>query len=104
MKTLMKVLITVAIVIGIFILGRVTSEKDPAYWLHPAMYYGRPAFTQLHRFYNGVQYITFYRAENAAPNDDFIKDSKHWVVGPEICRVPTELAISMYHAQPGYPK
>lgn len=100
----MKVMIALAILIGVLKLMSVFSEKDPAYWPHPSTYYGRPAFTQLCRAEpNEIQYIIFYAAENAGPNDDFIKDGKHWVVGHEICRVPTEIALHMYHAKPGYP-
>lgn len=104
MKNAKAILIAVAIVLGFIVLGNLTKEKDPAYLPHPTTYYGRPAFTQLHRPQNGVQYLTFYRAENAGFNDDPIKDSKYWVMGHEICTVTTELAIGMHYARPGYPK
>jgi hypothetical protein len=98
-------ILAIAFFVGIFILAYVTREKDPAYWPQPATYYGQPAFTQLHRpSADGVQYITFYHADNAAPSDDFITGSKHWVIGHKICTMPTELAIEMYHARPGWPK
>ena len=77
-------------------------ENDPAYRPHPATYYGRPAFAQLHRPQNGYQSITFYRAWNAEPEADPISESRDWKMGEPIITVPTELALEMYHARNGY--
>lgn len=93
--------IVVLFIAAIIVAGIMTTEKDPEYMPQPATYYGKPAFTQLHRPQGGVQYITFYAAENAAPDDDFINNSSHWVIGRKICTVPTEMAIEMYHHRAG---